>query len=97
MPGGPVQVAYFYRAQWGHHDELVELWTRNHYPLLRAGMEAGTFLDVRAFVPRFHGDGDAGWTFLNIITYRDWAALEEHSPPGLAERLFPDQERYRAE
>ncbi len=97
MAGEPIQVGYYYRARWGHHEEFVELWTRNHYPVLREQIESGRLLDVRAYVPRFHGDGDAGWTFLNVITYRDWSALEEHTEPKIAERLFPDQERYQAE
>ena len=97
MADRPVEVAYFYRARWGHHDEFVELWTRNHYPLLRAQVESGRLLSVRAFTPRFHGAGEAGWTFLNVITYRDWAAVEEHTDPRIAERLFPDQARYTAQ
>ena len=97
MPGTRVEVAYFYRVKWGHHEEFLELWERNHYPILRAQLESGRLVEVRAYVPRFHGDGDAGWTFLNVITYRDWAALEEHSEPEIARRLFPDGERYAAE
>jgi hypothetical protein len=31
------------------------------------------------------------------ITYRDWAAVEAHSEADIAARLFPDQDRYRAE
>jgi hypothetical protein len=31
------------------------------------------------------------------ITWRDWAAVQEHSDPAIAERLFPDQDAYRAE
>lgn len=95
--GGPVTVAYFYRVRWGHHDEFVELFIRNHWPILRDQLDAGRFLDVQAFMPRFHGDGRADWNLLVTITYRDWAALEEHSDREIAERLFPDQERYGAE
>ena len=97
MPGTRVEVAYFYRVKWGHHEEFLELWERNHYPILRAQLESGRLVEVRAYVPRFHGDGDAGWTFLNVITYRDWAALEEHTEPEIARRLFRDGERYAAE
>ena len=48
-------------------------------------------------VPRFHGDGRADWDVLVTIVYRDWAAMEEHSDREIIERLFPDQETYRAE
>ena len=93
----PATVLYFYRTRWGAHDEFMELFERNHWPLLREGVTAGVFLEVRRYVPRFHGDGRADWDVLVSITYRDWSALEGHSDPGLVQQLFPDQERYRAE
>ena len=92
-----VSVAYFYRVRWGALDEFIELFERNHWPILRDQLAAGRFLDVRAGTPRFHGDGRADWNFLVTITYRDWAALEAHSEADIAARLFPDQARYRAE
>jgi hypothetical protein len=95
-PAG-VTVAYFYRVRWGALDEFLELFERNHWPILREQLAEGRFLEVRASVPRFHGDGRADWNFLVTITFRDWAAMEEHSDAEIAARLFPDQERYRAE
>ncbi len=93
----PVQVAYFYRVRWGHVDEWLELFERNHWPILRAQLEAGRYSEVRALVPRFHGDGRADWNVLVTITYRDWAAVEDHADPELVRRLYPDQDRFRAE
>lgn len=95
--GGPITVQYFYRIRWGFQDEFVDLFERNHWPVLRAQMEAGRLLDVRAYAPRFHGDGRADWTFEVTITYRDWAAMEEHSDPAIIERLYPDRARFQAE
>ncbi len=97
MAGNPIEVAYFYRIRWGAQDEFLELFQRNHWPILRAQVETGRLLEVRLHTPRFHGDGRADWTVLVTITYRDWAAMEDHSEAAIAERLFPDQERYRAE
>jgi hypothetical protein len=94
---GPVTVLYFYRTRWGAHDEFVELFERNHWPVLREQVTSGRLLDVRRHVPRFHGDGRADWDVLVTITYRDWAAMEAHSEAEIAARLFPDQDRYRAE
>jgi hypothetical protein len=93
----PVTVAYFYRVRWGFHDEWWELFRRNHYPLLAEQIGAGRLLEVRAYGPRFHGDGPGSWTYLVTITYRDWAAMESHSEAEIADRLFPDQDRYRSE
>ena len=94
---GGVTVAYYYLVRWGAVAEFIELFERNHWPILRAQLEEGRFLEVRAATPRFHGDGRADWNFLVTITYRDWAAMEAHSEAEIAARLFPDHERYQAE
>ena len=93
----PVTVLSFYRTRWGHHDEFVELFERNHLPVLEAQVASGRMLEVKRYVPRLHGDGRADWDVLTSITYRDWAALEQRSEADIAARLFPDQERYREE
>jgi len=97
MTDRPVEVLYFYRTKWGHHDEFVELFERNHLPVLREQVASGRMLDVTVQAPRFHGDGRADWDLLVTIVYRDWAAMEEHSEAAIVARLFPDQDAYRAQ
>ena len=93
----PIVAAYYYRVRWGHQDEWLALFTRNHWPLLHEQLQAGRFTDVRLYTPRFHGDGRADWDVMVTITYRDWAAMEAHSEEDLKVRLYPDQELFRAE
>ena len=93
----PVTVAYFYKVRWGFHDEWLELFRRNHWPLLREGLRSGRYLDVGLSQPRFHGDGRADWDVMVTITYRDWAAIEAHSETDLIERVFPDGDTFRRE
>ncbi len=93
----PVSAAYYYRTAWGSHDEFVALFIKNHWPILRAQKETGRILDVTMEVPRFHGDGRADWDVVVTITWRDWAAIEEHSDPSITSRLFPDREAHAAE
>jgi hypothetical protein len=92
-----IEVLYFYRTKWGAHDEFVGLFRKNHWPILREGLDAGRFLDVRMATPRFHGDGRADWDVLVTIVYRDWGAMEGHGEAEIAARLFPDQGTFRAE
>ncbi len=93
----PIEVLYFYRTRWGAHDEFVTLFRKNHWPILREQLAAGRYLGVELSTPRFHGDGRADWDVLVSITYRDWAAMEEHSDADIARRLYPDQDAFRAE
>jgi hypothetical protein len=39
----PVRVAYFYKTRWGAHAEFVELFTRNHWPIMHKQLAAGRF------------------------------------------------------
>jgi hypothetical protein len=93
----PIEVLYFYRTKWGAHDEWMELFRRNHWPILREQLDAGRFTAVEMWTPRFHGDGRAEWDILVSITYRDWAAIADHSDGAVVERLYPDQATFKAE
>src|SRR5262249_59381795 len=66
---------YFYRVKWGHQDEFVDLFKKNHLPVLKEEIKAGRMTSVRTFVPTYHGDGRADWTFAVVITFRDAAAM----------------------
>jgi hypothetical protein len=89
---------YFYRVKWGFQEEFVDLFARNHYPVLREEMKSGRVTAVRTFVPTYHGDGRADWTFAVAITYKDTAAMM--APSGedeIVRRLYPDQAKFRKE
>ncbi len=89
---------YFYRVKWGFQEEFVTLFTRNHLPVLRDQIKSGRIVDVRTYVPTYHGDGRADWTFAVAITFKDTAAMTGPSPDAeIAKRLYPDQEAFRKE
>jgi hypothetical protein len=89
---------YFYRVKWGHQEEFVRLFQRNHYPVLKEQMKTGRITAVRTYVPTYHGDGRADWTFAVSITFRDIAAMT--GPSGeeqIVRTLYPDQATFRKE
>ncbi len=91
-------VWYFYRVKWGLQDEFESLFARNHLPVLREEIKAGRLVSVRTYVPTYHGDGRADWTFAVVITYKDVAALV--GPSGeeeIQKRLYPDRARFLKE
>ena len=96
MTAAPV-VWFFYKVRWGFQEEFVDLFRRNHYPVLKAQV-GERFSSVRAYVPKYHGDGRADWTFAVEIAYRDAEAFARPSKEAeIARRLFPDQETFRRE
>ncbi len=94
--GEPKTTWYFYTVKWGFQDEFLDLFQRNHYPILKAREKAGQFLSVRTFVPQFHGDGRADWTFAVELV----APPNPPASPSEAEiiaKLYPDQAKFRQE
>ena len=91
-------VWYFYKVRWGHQDEFLQLFRKNHDPLLAAQLKRGRITAIRTFVPTYHGDGRADWTFAVALTFRDAVALVTPiDEAALARELFPDQETFRRE
>jgi hypothetical protein len=98
-PSNPQKtVWYFYKVKWGFQDEFQTLFARNHLPVLREEMKGGRIVSVRTFVPTYHGDGRADWTFAVAITYKDVAAMV--GPSGdeeIQRRLYPDRAKFLKE
>jgi hypothetical protein len=91
-------VWYFYRVKWGFQEEFQTLFTHNHLPVLREQMKTGRIVSVKTFVPSYHGDGRADWTFAVEIVFKDEAALS--APSGeeeIQKRLYPDRARFLKE
>jgi hypothetical protein len=91
-------VWYFYRVKWGFQEEFQTLFARNHLPVLREEMKAGRLVSVRTFVPSYHGDGRADWTFAVQIVFKDAAALDGPSnEEEIQKRLYPDRAKFQKE
>jgi hypothetical protein len=86
---------YFYTVKWGHQDEFLDLFQKNHYPILKALRDQGVYKSVRTYVPTNHGDGRADWTFAVELTAPPNPPQVDE--PALVRKLFPDQETFRKE
>jgi hypothetical protein len=61
-------------------------------------MKTGRIVSVKTYVPTYHGDGRADWTFAVAITYKDIAAMTGPSDEdAIQRRLFPDRAKFLKE
>ena len=86
---------YFYKVKWGYQDEFLDLFQRNHYPVLKALKEAGQYSAIRTYTPRDHGDGRADWTFAVELVRREVAGMPAEEE--VVRKLYPDQAKFRKE
>ena len=93
----PFVVEYYYTTSWGHADEFIRLFKKNHYPVLRRRMEMGDILEIKAEAPRFHGTEEGRWDYRVTIVWKNASVLHEPFPDAELRRLYPDQETFRRE
>ena len=92
-------IEYYYKVKWGHAEEFITLFKKNHYPLLKKQVEMGRFLSVSAVTPRYHTTEDGRWdyrvtiVFKNAITANDSGFDEK----ALIRQMYPDQATYEKE
>jgi hypothetical protein len=91
--GEPKTTWYFYTVKWGLQDEFLDLFQRNHYPILKAREKAGQYASVRTYVPEFHGDGRADWTFAVELVVPPNAPATPTDDEIIA-KLYPDRAKF---
>jgi hypothetical protein len=94
----PFVVEYYYKTKWGHADEFIGLFKKNHYPVLRKEIELGRILKVFATAPRYHSTEDGRWDYRTTIVFKNAEiAHDNFDTPSLLRQLFPDQDTYKRE
>src|SRR6185437_12433104 len=98
-PGQPYTVEYYYKVQWGHQQEFLQLFLKNHYPLLRRIVESGRMISVKIETPANHMTEDARWDYRVTIRFKDSTAATTANPQEetFMKQLWPDQETYKRE
>jgi hypothetical protein len=91
-------VEYYYKAKWGHAEEFLALFKKNHYPVLKKEVEMGRILRVSMAAPRLHSTEDGRWDYRVTIVFKSAAiANDNFDSEGILRQLYPDQESYKKE
>jgi hypothetical protein len=95
----PYAMEYYYKTQWGHQQEFLDLFLKNHYPLLQKGVESGRMLSVKIETPANHMTEDARWDYRVTITFKNSTAATTADPEEASHirTLWPDQATYARE
>ena len=91
-------VEYYYKVKWGFFDEFMELYKKNHYPILKELKKQGEILDMKAVYPINHGPESTRWDFRYTIVFKDFAASRNQAlSKSITMELYPDQELFKKE
>ena len=97
--GQPYVVEYYYKCQWGHQEEFLNLFKKNHYPLLKKEQAAGRILSVKIESPAYHTTEDGRWDYRVTIVFKNGTVATSSNPDeeAMIKELWPDQATYQKE
>ncbi|MEO5948580.1 MAG: hypothetical protein ABIP79_17325 [Chitinophagaceae bacterium] len=91
-------VENYYKIKWGYANDFIDLWKKNHYPLMKKAQEKGDIISIVAEKPMMHSGEDTRWDFKVTVTYKNAAAGLDH---GLTDQykkeLYPDLDKLKKE
>jgi hypothetical protein len=84
-------VENYYKVKWGYAEEFIDLWKKNHYPLLKKAQEKGDIISIRAEKPRLHSGEDTRWDFRVILVFKNsQLAFDADLTTPYKQLLYPD-------
>ena len=95
----PYAIEYYYKVQWGHQQEFLSLFLKNHYPLRKKIVETGRMTSIKIESPAYHTTEDGRWDYRVTITYPNSTLATTANPQeeALIKQLYPDQATYNRE
>ena len=81
----PYTMEYYYKVQWGHQQEFLQLFLKNHYPLLQRIVQTGRMISVKIEEPANHTTEDGRWDYRVTIRFKN---------STMATTSNPDEERF---
>ena len=95
----PYAMEYYYKVQWGHQQEFLNLFLKNHYPLLMKEAESGRILSVKIEQPANHTTEDGRWDYRVTIRFKNSTVATTANPDEerFIKQLWPAQKTYERE
>ena len=97
--GAPYTIEYYYKCQWGHQQEFLDLFLKNHWPLLKKIEATGRILSLKIESPAYHTTEDGRWDYRVTIVYKNSTVATSSNPDedAFIKELWPDQDTYKKE
>lgn len=91
-------VENYYKVKWGYADEFLELYKKNHYPLLKKAIEKGDLLSIKLEKPRQHSGEETRWDYrITLVFKNSQAAFDPNLTEPYKKALYPDLDKLKRE
>jgi hypothetical protein len=93
----PTITENYYKVIPGHQQEFLQLFMKNHYPLLEKGLATGRLLSVKIETPAVYMPEDVRWDYRVTTQSAGSPAHNAEQDAALKQQLWPDQETFKRE
>ena len=95
----PYVMEFYYKVQWGHQKEFLDLFLKNHFPILQEIQKSGRIVALKIETPANHMTEDARWDYRVTIVFKNATVANEPDPgeQALIQQMYPDQETFKKE
>ena len=95
----PYAMEYYYKVKWGYQKEFLDLFLKNHYPILQKLVESGRVLSVKIETPSNHMTEDSRWDYRVTIVFKNSTLATTSNPEedAIIKKLYPDQKTFEKE
>lgn len=91
-------VEYYYKTKWGYAEEFLQLFRKNHLPVLQKQVEMGRITRIKIEKPRYHATEEGRWDFRVTLVFKNAAVALGPSPEAeIIKQLYPDQATFKKE
>jgi len=88
----------YYKVKWGYAEEFLDLYKKNHYPLLKKAQEKGDVISITLEKPRQHASEDSRWDYRITLVFKNMqAAFDPQLTEPYKKALYPDLEKLKKE
>ena len=88
-------VESYYKIAPGKAEEWLEVYRKQHLPILKERQKEGHILQIAIYRPFLHL-GEPAWDYKVILVYRDFTALGDRASfDAIERRLYPDWEAHQ--
>lgn len=89
-------VENYYKAKWGYAEEFLDLYKKNHLPLLKKAIEKGDILSIKVDKPRLHSSEESRWDYRVTLVFKNiQAAFDPNLTEPYKKSLYPDEEKLK--
>jgi hypothetical protein len=84
----------YYRVKWGYFDQFMDLFKKNHYPILKEMKRLGYIESIVVDYPINHASEGHRWDVRVTIVIPDTAKYKSEMA-GVSKNIYPDQEKLK--